>query len=47
MKAPKLALVLAELRRRTVYFVAIVLVLSCAGPEVPPEIPQAMERRII
>ncbi len=43
--ASKLSLFLAELKRRKVYFVAILLVLSCGGPEVPAELPQAMEWR--
>jgi len=41
--ASKLSLFLAELKRRKVYFLAIVFVLSCGGPEVPPDLPQAME----
>jgi hypothetical protein len=43
MMAPKSSLFLAELKRRNLYFVAIVFVLGCGGPKVPADQPQAME----
>ena len=43
MMAPKGSLLPAEVKRRNLYLAAIVLVLSCGGPEVPPDLPQAME----
>jgi hypothetical protein len=45
MMAPKLAWFLGNLGRRTPYLLSILTVLGCGGPEVPADLPQAMEWR--
>jgi feruloyl esterase len=45
MTAPKLAFFLGDLGRRAPYLFSILLILSCGGPEVPVDLPEAVEWR--